>query len=201
MREAPDAPALNLAHHFLIAMPGLQDSWFAQSVVYVCDHGAHGALGLIINKPSELDMRGLFHKVDLPLPRADLAPQIILQGGPLQVERGFVLHDAIRVDGMDEDQTVYAGTLSVPGGLDLTTSRDVLEAISTGGGPARLLMTLGYASWGEGQLEAEIADNSWLTVPADERLIFDTPIDQRYDRALGLLGLQAWMLAPYAGHG
>ena len=103
-------------------------------------------------------------------------------------------------EGLAADESIYASTLAVPGGLEMTTSKDVLEALSSGGGPRRVLVTLGFSSWGEGQLESEIAGNSWLTVDADTSVIFDSPIEQRYDRAMRLLGLEAWMLSPDAGH-
>lgn len=192
--------SINLTNHFLIAMPGMVDSTFARSVVYVCEHSERGALGLIINKPGGINMADLFQKVDLPLARPDLGDLPVFQGGPVQTERGFVLHDPIEVDGLPPDQSIYASTLSVPGGLEMTTSRDVLEALSSGGGPRRVIVMLGYSAWGEGQLESEIAGNSWLTVDADARLVFDAPILERYERALRLLGLEAWMLAPDVGH-
>ncbi len=217
-----DSPPINLTHHFLIAMPGLSDENFNRSVVYLCEHSERGALGLVINKPSDLGMRDLFQKVDLSLSRDDLARQPVLQGGPVHTERGFVLHESMRpaplsdphsaIDASDpaaepdEDAPeqggggVYASTLAIPGGLEMTTSRDVLEALSNGAGPRKVLISLGYAAWGQGQLESEIAENSWLTVGADPQVIFDTPIEQRYERALSLLGLQSWMLAPDAGH-
>jgi putative transcriptional regulator len=110
-----------------------------------------------------------------------------------------VLHEAVHAEGADENESVYASTMTIPGGLEMTTSKDVLEALSDGAGPKRLLVTLGYASWGEGQLESELAENAWLTVGADANVIFDTPVDDRYDRALGLLGLQRWMISPEAG--
>ena len=191
---------MNLTHHFLIAMPGLEDASFARSVVYLCEHSERGALGLIINKPSDINLRGLFDKVDLSLRRDDLSQTPVFQGGPVHTERGFVLHDRILTDSVDADESVYASTMTIPGGLEMTTSKDVLEAMSTGAGPRRVLVTLGYASWGEGQLESELAENSWLTVGADPSVIFDTPVEERYDRALGLLGLQSWMLSPEAGH-
>lgn len=191
---------INLTNHFLIAMPDMQDSTFAGSVVYVCEHSEQGALGLIINKPGSISMADLFDKVELPLARRELGAQPVFQGGPLQTEQGFVLHDPVLAEGLPEDESVYASTLTVPGGLDMTTSKDVLEALALGGGPERVLVTLGYSAWGEGQLESEIASNTWLTVDADASLIFDAPVDQRYERALGLLGLQAWMLAPGPGH-
>jgi putative transcriptional regulator len=216
-----DSASINLTHHFLIAMPGLEDEAFAKSVVYVCEHSKRGALGLVINKPGDLSMVGLFEKVDLPLHREDLLNAPVLQGGPVHTERGFVLHDAIwgeaasveAKDGDDEaaqeayalshvsdKESVYASTLRIPGGLEMTTSKDVLEALSMGAGPKRVLISLGYSAWGEGQLESELAENSWLTVAADPAVIFDTPVDQRYERAMQLLGLASWMLSTEVGH-
>ncbi|MEG2049188.1 MAG: YqgE/AlgH family protein [Comamonas sp.] len=196
---AESAP-INLTHHFLIAMPGLEDESFSRSVVYLCEHSERGALGLIINKPMELSLEGLLHKIDLPMGRDDLMTAPVFQGGPVQTDRGFVLHDPIIVEGAEPDTAIYASTLTIPGGLEMTTSKDVLEALSTGAGPRRVLVTLGYASWGEGQLESELGENAWLTVEANADVVFDTPPEQRYDKALGLLGLQAWMLSPDAGH-
>ncbi|MBU3722203.1 YqgE/AlgH family protein [Limnohabitans sp. Hippo4] len=206
-----DFASTQLSHHFLIAMPGLEDPTFAKSVVYVCEHSERGAMGLIINKPGDLSLKHLFEKVELPLQRQDLLQCNVLHGGPVQTERGFVLHDPVlEKDSVDSENSnteavatpnsIYASTLSVPGGLAMTTSKDVLEALANGSGPQRVVVTLGYASWGEGQLESEIGENSWLTVPADPAVIFDTPIEQRYDKALSLLGLQAWMLSSEAGH-
>ena len=195
-----DADSINLTHHFLIAMPGLQDEAFAKSVVYLCEHSARGALGLVINKPSEIQLQHLFEKVELPLGRGDLAGTPVFQGGPVQTERGFVLHEAVFAADAAPEEPVYAATMTIPGGLEMTTSKDVLEALSTGAGPRKVLVSLGYSAWGEGQLESELAENSWLTVGADASVIFDTPVDQRYDKALSLLGLQSWMLSPGAGH-
>lgn len=197
---ADDAQPINLTNHFLIAMPGMDDDTFARSVIYVCEHSERGALGLIINKPGDINLADLFQKVEMPLDRKELGAQPVFHGGPLQTERGFVLHDPVKAEGLEPDQSVYASTLMVPGGLEMTTSKDVLEALSSGGGPRRVLVTLGYSSWAEGQLESEIAHNSWLTVDADASVIFDSPVEQRYDRALRLLGLEAWMLSPDAGH-
>ncbi len=196
-----DCASIDLTHHFLIAMPGLEDETFARSVVYMCEHNARGAMGLIINKPADMSLRLLFDKVDLPLRREDLLQSPVIHGGPVQTERGFVLHDPIRMEKPQEDGgQIYASTLKVPGGLEMTTSRDVLEALSAGAGPRRVLVTVGYAAWGEGQLESELGENSWLTVPANADIVFETPIDQRYDKALDLLGLKSWMLSPEAGH-
>jgi putative transcriptional regulator len=223
-----DSASINLTHHFLIAMPGLEDAAFAKSVVYVCEHSERGALGLVINKPSDLSMQSLFEKVDLSLHREDLMNAPVLQGGPVHTERGFVLHDAIVVprtveapaegasplndaeqeaqaeaqalSDISDNESVYASTMTIPGGLEMTTSKDVLEALSIGAGPKRVLISLGYSAWGEGQLESELAENSWLTVGADTSVIFDTPIEQRYERAMKLLGLEPWMLSNEVGH-
>ncbi len=195
-----DAASINLTHHFLIAMPGLQDPSFARSVVYLCEHSSRGALGLMINKPSDIRLKQLFEKVELPLQRADLVETPVFQGGPVATERGFVLHEAIFTAEDRPEDSVYASTMTIPGGLEMTTSKDVLEALSSGAGPRKVFVSLGYSSWGEGQLESEIAENSWLTVGADQAVIFDTPVEQRYDKALSLLGLQAWMLSSEAGH-
>ena len=177
-------------------MPGLEDALFAKSVIYMCEHSERGALGLIINKPSDINLKKLFDKVELPLHREDLTLALVFQGGPVQTERGFVLHESV----MPGNESVYASTMTILGGLEMTTSKDVLEAISTGYGPRKVFVSLGYSSWGQGQLESEISDNSWLTVAADPAVIFDTPVEQRYDKALMLLGLQSWMLSPEAGH-
>lgn len=195
-----DFALTNLTNHFLIAMPGLQDAVFSRSVVYVCEHNERGALGLVINKPSDIDLRRLFEKVDLPLHRDDLSEAPVFQGGPVQTERGFVLHEPTFGAVDQPGDPVYASTMVIPGGLEMTTSKDVLEAISTGAGPRRVLVTLGYSAWGEGQLESELSDNAWLTVAASPSVIFDTPVAQRYDQALLLLGLEAWMLSPDVGH-
>jgi putative transcriptional regulator len=193
-----DSAPINLTNHFLIAMPGLDDALFGKSVVYVCEHTARGALGLVINKPSEMQLPALFGKVDLDLKRLDLSNSPVFQGGPVQTERGFVLHESIYVG--ETTETLYASTMSIPGGLEMTTSKDVLEALASGAGPKKVLITLGYAAWGEGQLESELGENSWLTVDATRELIFDTPVDERYERALGLLGLQSWMISSQVGH-
>ena len=195
-----DSALTNLTNHFLIAMPGLQDPLFEHSVVYLCEHSQRGALGLVIIKPSDIDLKGLFDKVELPLTRTDLQKTPVFVGGPVQTERGFVLHAATFADDAKPEHPVYASTLVIPGGLEMTTSRDVLEAISTGSGPRQVLISLGYSAWGEGQLESELGENSWLTVEADARLIFETPVAQRYEQALKLLGLESWMLSPDAGH-
>jgi putative transcriptional regulator len=190
---------MNLTHHFLIAMPGMEDQAFSRSVVYLCEHSERGALGLVINKPSDINLKVLFEKIELHLARPELGAAPVFQGGPVQTERGFVLHEPVFAAADRPEESVYASTMTIPGGLEMTTSKDVLEAMATGAGPRRVLVSLGYAAWGEGQLESELAENSWLTVGADPAVIFDTPIAQRYDRALLLLGLEAWKLSPEAG--
>ena len=197
---ANDSAPINLTNHFLIAMPGLADETFAKSVVYLCEHSERGALGLMINKPTDIRLQNLFDKVELPLGRSDLKDAPVFHGGPVQTERGFVLHEALHEAAVEKPEAVYASTMMIPGGLEMTTSRDVLEALSTGAGPSRVLVSLGYSAWAQGQLESEIGENSWLIVHADPSVIFETPVEQRYDRALALLGLQAWMLSPDAGH-
>ncbi len=219
-----DSAAIDLTHHFLIAMPGLEDALFDHSVVYVCEHNERGALGLIINKPSDLLLSGLFEKIALTLNRTDLSDTPVFLGGPVQTERGFVLHEPMGQGG----ESVYSSTLVIkgesseaapeqdpidqsesesdgepitsPAQLEMTTSKDVLEAMAEGAGPKKALVTLGYATWGKGQLESELAENAWLTVQADQAIIFDTPPEQRYARAIGLLGLDAGMLHGEAGH-
>lgn len=186
---------INFTNQFLIAMPGMADEQFSGSVVYLCEHSDKGALGLVINKPTDITLEGLFDKVELSLERPDLLAQPVYYGGPVQTERGFVLHDAPAHDGM-----AFMSTLQVPGGLAMTTSKDVLEAISKGDGPKRVLVTLGYSGWSAGQLEEEIGRNGWLTVEATPEVIFDTPVAQRYERALGLLGFDPRMLSQEVGH-
>ena len=189
---------IDLTNQFLIAMPGMADDTFAGTVVYLCEHTEKGALGLVINKPIDIKLKNLFEKVELSLDRpdrADLAEQPVYFGGPVQTERGFVLHDK-----PGDESIHYNSTLSIPGGLAMTTSKDVLEALAEGGGPRRVLVTLGYSGWQAGQLEDELGRNGWLTVDADPVVIFDTPIEQRYDRALSLLGFDPRMLSQEAGH-
>jgi putative transcriptional regulator len=203
-RRIPDmtiSPAfVDFTNYLLIAMPGMEDDIFAGSVVYVCQHSPNSATGLIVNKPADVQMTDLFRKLELPLARAELTGQTVLRGGPVQPERGFVLHAPMLAEGMSEGETAYVTTLRVPGGLEMTTSRDILEAIAAGGGPSRLMILLGNSVWGPGQLEAEMTRGSWLAVPADSQVIFATPVEQRYTRALGLLGLHPMTLAPQVGH-
>jgi putative transcriptional regulator len=190
-----DGHGINLTNQFLIAMPGMADDTFAGTVIYLCEHTERGALGLVINKPIDIKLKRLFEKVELELDREDLADAPVFFGGPVQTERGFVLHDRLGEEGGQ-----YNSTLSIPGGLEMTTSKDVLEALAHGAGPKRVLITLGYAGWGAGQLEDELSRNGWLNVNADPGIIFETPVEQRYERALSLLGIDRGMLSQEAGH-
>ena len=189
------ADPINLTNQFLIAMPGMGDGTFAGTVVYLCEHTEKGALGLVINKPIDIKLKNLFEKVELTLDRDDLADEPVYFGGPVQTERGFVLHEQL-----DGDGGHYNSSLQIPGGLEMTTSKDVLEALSHGAGPKKVLVTLGYSGWGAGQLEDEIGRNGWLNVNATREIIFDTPVEQRYEKALSLLGIDARMLSQEAGH-
>jgi putative transcriptional regulator len=178
-------------------MPGMGDGPFSGTVVYLCEHTEKGALGLVINKPIDITLKSLFEKVELSLDRDDLAGLPVYFGGPVQTERGFVLHEPLPEGG---ESGPYNSSLKIEGGLEMTTSKDVLEAISSGAGPKRVLVTLGYSGWGAGQLEEEMSRNGWINVEAEPGIIFDTPVAQRYDKALSLLGIDAGMLSSDAGH-
>ena len=200
---APDDSAqrneLNLADHFLIAMPAMADPVFGGSVVYLCEHNANGALGVIINKPTDMTVDVLLDRIDLKLEIAPdvLTPSTLLEkspvmfGGPVQSDRGFVLH---------APYGDFSSTMPVTDEIALTTSKDILEAVAVGRAPARMLVSLGCAGWGAGQLEDEITRNGWLTVRADASIMFDLPLEQRFDAALKLLGIDATMLSGEAGH-
>ncbi len=187
---APDI-ATNLTNHFLLAMPNMADPNFGGAVVFIAEHSAKGALGLVINRPMELDLQSLFERIDLKLEIAPLAGSPVFFGGPVQTDRGFVLHQPLGT---------WNSTVSIGDSLGLTSSKDVLEAVAVGEGPSRLLVTLGYAGWGPGQLEDEIAHNAWLTVEAHPDVIFETPVAQRLSRAYGLLGIDPVFLSSSAGH-
>lgn len=182
---------MDLTNQFLIAMPAMEDPNFDRTVVYVCEHSEKGAMGVVINRPMELTLARLFDKIDLRLEIAPWADTPVLYGGPVQTERGFVLH---------APAGNYGSTLTVAEDIGLTTSKDVLEALAGGTGPQRLLVTLGYAGWAAGQLERELAHNGWLNVEADARVIFDTPLIDRFDAALKLLGVDPLYLVSQPGH-
>ncbi len=190
-----NTPELQLADHFLIAMPSMLDPMFGGTVVYVCEHHEGGALGMIINRPTDMTMDVLFERLDLSLEISPhgraLAEGPVLFGGPVQVERGFVLH---------EPSFDYSSSLRVSDEVALTTSRDVLEAAAEGRGPERMIVTLGCAGWSAGQLEEEILRNGWLTVKADPAILFDTPIAERFAAAMHLLGINPIDLTGEAGH-
>lgn len=193
MPDASATSAFNLANHFLIAMPSMLDPVFGGTVVFLCEHNAQGALGVIINKPTDMSMDVLFERIELEL---EIAPQAggakpVMFGGPVQVERGFVLHSPAGA---------YSSTMPVSDAVALTTSRDILEAAAAGKGPDKILVSLGCAGWSAGQLEEEIARNGWLTVPADPAIVFDLPVEQRFAAAMKLLGIDPAMLAGVAGH-
>jgi putative transcriptional regulator len=187
----------HLANQLLIAMPGMADEEFAGTVVYLCEHNSHGAMGLVINRPTDIDLENLFEKIDLKLEIDPLLHQPVYYGGPVQCERGFVLHQHL-------SDIQYSSSLDVPGGLSMTTSKDVLEALVNGRGPSKFMMTLGYAGWGAGQLEDEISRNGWLNVSTDldnlSEIIFETPYEYRYESVINLLGIDSTHLSGDAGH-
>ncbi len=187
----------HLANQFLVAMPGMVDPNFAGSVIYLFEHTEKGAMGLVVNKPTELNLATLFDKVELKLEIAPQLDQSVYFGGPVQVERGFVLHES-------NPHLSYSSSLIIPGGLTMTTSKDVLEDVAVGNGPRKFLMTLGYAGWGAGQLEEEISLNGWINVPLlreqMSEIIFNTPYSQRYQKAMSHLGFDLSDLSGEAGH-
>lgn len=190
----PATSGLNLANHFLIAMPSMDDPVFGGTVVYVCEHNDKGVLGVIVNKPTDMTMETLFDRIDLKLADnidEEVVNEAILFGGPVQDDRGFVLHTP-------GDR--YSSSLTVTPEIAFTTSIDVLEAVAAGKGPARMLVSIGYAGWSPGQLEEELARNGWLTVGADAHVLFDLPVEERYTAAIKLLGIDPLMLASEAGH-
>jgi putative transcriptional regulator len=182
---------IDLTNQFLIAMPGMADDTFAGTVVYLCEHSERGALGLVINKPIDIKLKNLFEKVELPLDRVDFAEQPVFFGGPVQTERGFVLHSPVGE---------WGSTLAVNTRVGLTTSKDILEAVSAGKGPGKIVVSLGYAGWAPGQLESELAQNAWLSVAADPEVIFDLPFEERLAAAMALLGVDFATLSESAGH-
>lgn len=187
----PDS-RINLAGQLLLAMPGRVGGPFEHTVIYMCEHTEDGALGLVINRPTDLMLGDLLERLKLPLaleigPEQDLP---VYFGGPVQTDRGFVLH---------APGAQYSSSISL-GDLALTTSRDVLQDVAQGKGPGKLLVTLGYAGWSSGQLEQEMAENAWLNVQANDEILFNLPFAQRYDAALAQLGIDPLMLAGDIGH-
>ena len=183
--------ATSLANHFLIAMPGLQDPNFSRTVTYLCEHTDQGAMGIVINRPTDITLGDLLGQLEITTRLDWVRDTPVYQGGPVQTDRGFVLHSA----GVDFDST-----LNIPSDISVTTSRDVIEAIAGGEGPERTLIALGYAGWGGGQLEQEMSANSWLSGPADSEIIFRLDSEARWLAAARLLGVDLNLLSGEAGH-
>ncbi|HEV7165940.1 MAG TPA: YqgE/AlgH family protein [Gammaproteobacteria bacterium] len=180
-----------LTNHFLVAMPTLEDPNFHESVTLICEHNAQGALGIMINRPMNVVLEDILKQLALTAQDLNTAATPVHMGGPVQPERGFVIH---------EPQGEWEATLKVGDALGVTTSRDVLAALATGGGPKRTFVALGYAGWSAGQLDEEIKSNSWLSVPADAGIIFDTPVEQRWQAAARLIGVDLSLLSGDSGH-
>lgn len=183
--------SVDLTHHFLIAMPAMTDPYFSRTLTYICEHNEQGALGVVINRRIDLDFEALFAQINIPLQSRELAALPIHYGGPVQMDRGFVLH---------QPAGEWQSTLRIADDIGLTTSKDILEAVGRGEGPEKLFITLGYAGWEAGQLEHELAQNAWLTVAAEPSLIFDEPEESRLAAAMQLLGIDFACLADEAGH-
>lgn len=182
---------INLTNHFLIAMPAMTDPFFAKSLTYVCEHNDEGAMGIVVNRPISLTLSELFAQINMPLNQSGLDDMPVHFGGPVQTDRGFVLHDA---------GGKWQSTMQVNERVNLTTSKDILQAVGEGKGPHHLLVSLGYAGWSKGQLERELADNAWLSVPASEHILFDLPAEERLPAAMKLLGVDYASLSDEAGH-
>ena len=182
---------INLTNHFLIAMPAMADSYFSRTLVYIAEHNERGALGVIVNRPTDMSLGTLLEKIEVPLEAHGLAQLPILFGGPVQTDRGFVLHRPLGD---------WQATLAVSEQVGLTSSRDILHAVARTGQPQDLMVTLGYAGWAAGQLEHELVQNAWLTVPAAAHILFELPYEERLASALELLGINPTHLADQAGH-
>jgi putative transcriptional regulator len=180
----------SLTNHFLIAMPGLSDPLFAHSLTYLCEHNAAGAMGIIVNRPLDLCWRDIFEQLELE-GRCN-ADQSVLAGGPVHTDRGFILHTS---NGQHWDSS-----LVITEEVALTTSMDIITRLANGSGPEKSLMALGYAGWGAGQLEEELAANSWLTLPADLTILFDIPFADKAAMAAATLGVNLDLLSAHAGH-
>ena len=183
-----------LEHQFLVAMPGLDDPNFSRGVTLLCQHNDDGALGLTINRPSDIRLSALLEQIGFDNHDPSVADQVVFEGGPLHQERGFVLHETI------DDDRVWDSSLAVGQDLKITTSKDILAAIAEGNGPERFIVALGYAGWDAGQLEQEIRDNAWLNVDARNEILFDAPVDKRWEQAVASLGFSASALQPSGGH-
>ncbi|MEX0730460.1 MAG: YqgE/AlgH family protein [Aquisalimonadaceae bacterium] len=181
----------NFTNHFLIAMPALEDPNFHQTVTYICEHNDDGALGIVINRPTDVTLGELLEHMDLQCSSAAIARNTVYMGGPVQRERGFVLHSP---------GETWESSLDVSPLVSVTTSRDILAAIAQGGGPTRFMVALGYAGWGAGQLEREMAENAWLHGPADPDILFDLDAGDRWRAAAALLGVDLLLLSTDTGH-
>ncbi|WP_045856028.1 YqgE/AlgH family protein [Teredinibacter purpureus] len=184
--ESPDS----LRDHFLIAMPALTDSIFSHSVTYICDHSDQGAMGIVINHPLELKLSDVFDQLDIDY-QPPLGLPRVLAGGPVNTQRGFVLH---------RDEGIWESTLRITSEISLTASRDIVTAIAKDEGPKHAQFALGYAGWAPGQLEEEINDNAWLVVRADTGIIFDTPVEERWGATAKQLGIDLNLISSTAGH-
>ena len=182
---------VNLTNHFLIAMPSMADPHFSRTLTYICEHNAQGALGIVVNRPIDLTLSGLFERINLSLMSEEVGRAAVYFGGPVQTDRGFVLHQPVGA---------WNATLAVQDRVGLTTSKDILEAVGKGEGPPKLLVTLGYSGWGAGQLEGEIKQNAWLTVEAQDAILFDLPAEERLPAAMGILGVDYSLLSGNVGH-
>lgn len=182
---------MNLTNHFLIAMPALADPNFSRTVTYVCAHNEEGAMGIVINRPLDLSLGEVLGHMDMDSADAEARSMRVLQGGPVQRERGFVIHRPVGH---------WDAVLEVGDDIGVATSRDILAAIARGEGPERALVALGYAGWGAGQLEREVAENAWLSGPADTSIIFDMPYEARWEGAAHLVGVDFGRLSADAGH-
>jgi len=180
-----------LANQFLIAMPTLADPNFSRTVTFLFEHNADGARGIVINRPTKMHLVEVFQQLQLPCANEPIEHQLVLQGGPVHIEQGFVIH---RPSGQWEYSVNVSDTIQI------TTSRDILAAMARGEGPPSAIVALGFAGWGAGQLEAEIVTNAWLTVAADDSVLFDLPYEERWHAAAGLLGVDVARLGPEAGH-
>jgi putative transcriptional regulator len=178
------------ANHLLIALPALQDPNFSRTVALICQHDADGAMGVVVNRPSEYTFGDLLEQMNIVLRDERLRDRRVLAGGPVHPERGFVLHDG---------EGGWDSSLAISEGLYVTTSRDVLEAMATGDGPEHATVALGCAGWGKGQLERELTQHSWLTVPSESQLIFETPLDARWQAAAGRIGVDMMHIASHSG--
>lgn len=183
--------ANSLSNHFLIAMPALDDPNFHHTTTFICEHDEDGALGVVINRPMNMRLAEILKYMDIEPGSEEISAAPVYMGGPVQSDRGFVLH---------EPSGNWEATLKVTDTIGITSSRDILQAIAAGDGPERAIVTLGYAGWGAGQLEQELADNTWLSGPASSKIVFDTPSEQRWQAAAALLGVDLNLLSSDAGH-